>query len=197
MTITPDHWLEDARRDLVPGGSIMLTRRFLVIHFTAGASAASSVSWWKDPKAKGASAHIVIDRDGSIIQCRPFNRTAGHAGVSFWRDPKTGTRYTGLNACSIGIELANGGSTYPTKFSAGLPPYRAAHKHGGPVTDWETYPAAQLASCERVARSLVARYNLDDLVGHEDIAPARKTDPGPAFPMSSLRASCGFLTPLP
>ena len=196
MIITPDHWLEDARRDPVPGGSLMLTRRFLVIHFTAGASAASSVSWWKDPAAKGASAHIVIDRDGTVIQCRPFNRTAGHAGVSAWRDPKTVTRYTGLNSCSIGIELANGGSSYPTKFSS-LLPHRAAHKHGGQACYWETYPAAQLAACEAVSKALVARYHLDDVVGHDDIAPDRKTDPGPAFPMTALRASCGFLTPLP
>lgn len=196
MTITPDHWLQEARRDLVPGGSLMLTRRFLVIHFTAGASAASSVEWWKNPEAKGASAHIVIDRDGTIIQCRPFNRTAGHAGKSQWRDPHTGTLYQGLNACSIGIELANGGDSYPTRFS-NLNPTRARHKNGGPVTDWETYPPEQLAACEAVSKALVARYHLDDLVGHDDIAPHRKTDPGPAFPMTALRAACGFTTPLP
>lgn len=196
MKIGPDHWLADATLDPVPGGSIMLTRRFLVIHFTAGASAASSVAWWKNPAARGASAHIVIDRDGTVIQCRPFNRTAGHAGVSAWRDPKTGTRYTGLNSCSIGIELANGGNSYPEKFSA-LTPTKARHKHGGPEYEWETYPPEQLAACQALSQALVARYKLDDLVGHDDIAPDRKNDPGPAFPMQALRTACGFLTPLP
>lgn len=173
----------------------MLTRRFLVIHFTAGASAESSIGFWKTPAAKGASAHIVIDRDGTIYQCRPFNRTAGHAGKSQWRDPKTGTPYTSLNACSIGIELANGGCTYPTKFS-GLKPLKSRHKNGGPELEWETYPAEQLAVCEALSRALVARYKLDDVIGHEDIAPDRKTDPGPAFPMQSLRDACGFPTHL-
>ncbi len=198
MKITPDHWLDTAIRRPLKGGSPMLTRRFLVIHFTAGASAQSSIEFWKTPEAKGASAHIVIDRDGTIYQCRPFNRTAGHAGKSQWRDPKTGTPYTNLNSCSIGIELANGGDAFPTRFSSGfIKPTRARHKNGGPETDWETYPPEQLAACEALSKALVARYKLDDVIGHEDIAPDRKTDPGPAFPMTALRAACGFTTPLP
>jgi N-acetylmuramoyl-L-alanine amidase len=43
-----------------------------------------------------------------------------------------------------------------------------------------------------VSKLLVERYNLDDLIGHEDIAPSRKTDPGPAFPMANLRVACNF-----
>jgi N-acetylmuramoyl-L-alanine amidase len=197
MTILPDHWLMHATRQHLPGGQPMPVRRFLVIHFTAGGTAQSSIDWWRKPEAKGASAHIVIDRDGTIYQCRPFNRTAGHAGKSGWSDPRTGTRYTGLNSCSIGIELANGGNSYPTRFAAGLAPVHARHKHGGPEVDWEAYPAAQLAACEALSKALVDRYHLDDVVGHEDIAPNRKTDPGPAFPMTALRSACGFTAPLP
>lgn len=191
MKITDDHWLDTAKRIPLKGGSLMAVRRFLVIHFTAGASAMSSISWWKDPAAKGASAHFVIDRDGTIFQCRPCNQTAGHAGLSSWRDPKTKKQYTQINSCSIGIELANGGDSYPTKFSS-LPPTRAKHKNGGPEKDWETYTAAQIAACEMISKVLVDRYNLDDVVGHEDVAPKRKTDPGPAFPMLQLREACGF-----
>jgi len=191
MNITPDHWLDIAKRVHLKGGSDMLVRRFLVIHFTAGASALSSISWWQDPKARGASAHFVIDRDGAIYQCRPCNKTAGHAGSSAWRDPKTKKYYTNLNSCSIGIELVNGGNVYPTKFSD-IPPTKAAHKNGGSVKDWETYSSAQLAACEMLSRVLCERYNLDDVVGHDDIAPNRKVDPGPAFPMELLRKACGF-----
>lgn len=164
----------------------MNVRRFLVIHFTAGASAMSSVDFWRTPDAKGASAHLVIDRDGTIIQCRPFNRTCGHAGKSSWKG------FTGLNSCSIGIELANGGSSYPTKFSKLPPLFNTRHKNGGPPVEWETYTREQLAACEAVSKALVARYSLDDVIGHDDIAPDRKTDPGPAFPMGKLRAACGF-----
>jgi len=192
VTITPDHWLAEAIRRPLPGGSPMPVRRFLVIHFTAGASAESSISFWRTPAAKGASAHLVIDRDGTVFQCRPFNVTCGHAGKSRWKDPKSGREFVGLNSCSIGIELANGGSSYPARFAGGLLPIRAAHKHGGPVVEWEAYPAAQLAACEAISKALVTRYKLDDLIGHEDIAPGRKTDPGPAFPMGDLREACGF-----
>lgn len=169
----------------------MPTRRFLVIHFTAGASAESSISFWKTPAAKGASAHLVIDRDGTVYQCRPFNVTCGHAGKSKWTDPNTGREFIGLNSCSIGIELANGGSSYPTKFSK-LKPVTARHKNGGPELQWEAYTPEQIAACEAVSKALVARYKLDDVVGHEDIAPDRKSDPGPAFPMRTLRALCGL-----
>lgn len=77
----------------------MNVRDALVIHFTSGASGQSSVDFWRTPQAKGACAHLVIDRDGSVIQCRPFNRTCGHAGQSAFKHG-----YTGLNSCSIGIE---------------------------------------------------------------------------------------------
>jgi N-acetylmuramoyl-L-alanine amidase len=65
----------------------------------------------------------------------------------------------------------------------------ARHKNGGPNTLWEKYPAAQLQSCFALAKALFDRYHLDDVRGHDDIAPARKNDPGPAFPMQELRAS--------
>ena len=189
--ITSEHLLTNAIQMPIPGGAAMAIRRFLVIHFTAGASAKSSIEFWKTPAARGASAHIVIDRDGTIYQCRPFNRTCWHAGKSQWADPKTGKMYYGLNSCSIGIELANGGSSFPRKFSA-MEPVKARHKNGGAEVEWEAYPEAQLAVCEALSKALVARYYLDDVVGHDDIAPDRKNDPGPAFPMARLRKACGL-----
>jgi N-acetylmuramoyl-L-alanine amidase len=207
MKITTAHWIEGVKRDPIPGGSVMNIRRFLIIHFTAGWSAASSISFWKTPAARGSNAHIIIDRDGSITQCRPFNRTAGHAGASRWTDPNTGIAYSGLNSCSIGIELANSGTLArsPDVFPKGMgelsgkpvPRMKAKHKHGGPEKAWEIYPQAQLDACEAVSRALVERYNLDDLVGHEDVSPDRRRDPGPAFPMGKLRQSCGFPADIP
>jgi N-acetylmuramoyl-L-alanine amidase len=190
MKILPDHWIDGVKRDPIPGGAVMAIRRFLVIHFTAGASGKSSINYWRQ-LGNGVCAHFVIERDGTIIQCRPCDRTAGHAGTSKWKDPNTGTTYYGLNACSIGIELANGGDAYPDKFSS-LHPTLARHKNGGAARQWETYPPEQIAACIELAKTLVARYNLDDVVGHDDIAPSRKSDPGPAFPMGSLRQACGM-----
>lgn len=167
----------------------MPTRRFLVIHFTSGASAESSINFWKTPAAKGASAHVVIDRDGTIYQCRPFNMSCGHAGISKWKG------FVGLNSCSIGIELANAGDdTALAKRWSKLPLVKARHKNGGPEQEWEAYPQAQVAACAAVAKALVSRYKLDDVVGHDDIAPARKNDPGPAAEkwMGDIRVSCGF-----
>ena len=184
MTISPLHILTgpEVIHSPIPGGATMAIRRFLIIHFTAGASAQSSINWWKNPKAKGTSAHIVIDRDGTIYQCRPFNRTAGHAGSSKWKDPKTGILYHGLNACSIGIELANAGDNWKLAGNwTKLPPVVAYHKHGGPERKWEDYPEPQIAALEALTLLLFERYNLDDLIGHEDISRGRKTDPGPAF----------------
>jgi N-acetylmuramoyl-L-alanine amidase len=187
MTINDKHLLDGVKRDLLPGGLEMRVQRFLVIHFTAGASGQSSINFWKTPDAKGASAHLVIERDGTVIQCRSFNRTCWHAGKSRWKG------FNGLNACSIGIELANAGDNakLAAKWSK-LPLFKARHKKGGPVTNWEAFPDEQVAACIQVARALVARYKLDDVIGHDDIAPDRKNDPGPAFPMGRLRVACGF-----
>ncbi len=187
MIILPNHWLDGVNREPLEGGSAMNTRRFLVIHFTSGATAKSSIDFWKTPAARGACAHLVIDRDGTIYQCRPFNKTCGHAGVSKWQG------FSGLNACSIGIELANAGddSKLAQRYTK-LDLVSARHKNGGPVTKWEAYPQEQLAALEVVSKALVERYRLDDLIGHEDIAPSRKNDPGPAFPMQWLREACGF-----
>lgn len=194
MKITPDHWLDTATRDPIPGGLPMGKRRFLVIHFTGGAGAKSSIQALRERKL---SAHFVIDRDGTIFQCRPCDTTCGHAGASRWTCPRSGLTFYGLNTCTIGIELANAGDNpaVASKWSD-MPRLKLRHKNGGPLAEWEQYPKDQLAACEALSKLLVTRYNLDDLVGHDDIAPDRKNDPGPAFPMEKLRRACGFTTPI-
>lgn len=198
MKVTSDHYLDTATRVKYPAGPTMSTRRFLVFHFTAGASAKSSIEFWRKPEARGAEAHVIVDRDGTIYQILPFNQRADHAGKSKWRDPKTGRLFENLNSCTIGIEMANGGEskTLRERYSK-LPPVKARHKNGGPVQEWEAYTPEQIAVAKEIAAVLTKRYNLDDVVGHDDIAPDRKNDPGPAFPMKEVRAAAGFSAPLP
>ncbi len=200
MKIT-NHLLEGVRHDIFPGGKDMSIRRAVVIHFTSGASAASSIDFWKEPaqRKNDIGAHIVIDRDGTMTQCRAFDKTMSHAGVSRWKDPKTGTLYKFCNGFTIGIELANAGNDPSVqrkvismgKGCAGVSsPLK--HRNGGASQAWELYPTAQLDACAQVVQALCAAYHLDDITGHDCIAPERKDDPGPAFPMEKLRESCGF-----
>jgi len=191
MLVTPDHWIDTATREPIPGGATMDLRRYLIIHCTSGASGESSIAGWR-ADGGGVCAHFVIDRDGTLIQCRPTNLTCGHAGKSLWHDH--GHQYGNLNVCSIGIELANAGceALAWAKRQPGYFGITARHKNGGPLREWEGYPPIQLRTVEILAKVLVARYNLDDVIGHEDIAPDRRDDPGPAFPMAELRTICGF-----
>lgn len=168
--------------------------RFVVIHYTAGGSAAHTVAWFGRPEAK-ASAHLVIGRDGSITQMAPFDEVCWHAGRSRWRDVR------GLNAHSVGIEIANWGrlersaaGTWLTWSGESIPSDRvmlAEHKHHpGQLTGWEVFPAVQVAAVIEATQVIVDEYGIEpiDLVGHDDIAPLRKIDPGPAFGLDRFRA---------
>lgn len=190
-SIGTDGWLKNAHLCALAGGSTLSDHQFLVIHFTSGATAESSINFWRSPAAKGASAHVIIDRDGTIYQCRAFNRTCGHAGVSRWKGR------SGLNSCSIGIELANAGDDAAlAKRWTKLPLVKARHKNGGSLKEWEAFPEAQIRACESVASAIVAHFGIKDVIGHDDIAPNRKNDPGPACPMERIRKSCGFTLPI-
>lgn len=162
----------------------------IIIHFTAGRSAESSVAWFKDPEAK-ASAHIVIDREGKITQMVEFNRKAWHAGVSRWADR------SGFNNFSIGIELDNPGrltkvnDRFYSWFGKEYPKevvVEAKHKHEKSISFWHNFTEKQIDSCFRICKLLMETYSIKDILGHDDIAPFRKNDPGPAFPMESFRA---------
>lgn len=194
MRVDEQHWLDVAKREPIKGGNPMNTRRCLVFHYTSGASALSSIEFMRD---NGLSAHLVIDRDGTIYQCRPFNRTCGHAGApgkARWQDPKTGIMYGTPNSYGIGVEIANAGDdkALARRFSR-LPLLSAAHRNDPThVREWEQYTDAQISACVEIARTVVKRYNLDDVTGHDCVAPERKDDPGPAFPMKMIREKCGF-----
>jgi N-acetylmuramoyl-L-alanine amidase len=172
------------------GGS--LRPSYVVLHYTAGRDVQSAVQSLSTRKPQGnASAHIVLGRDGSIVQLAPFNVVTWHAGVSQWNG------VNGLNNHAIGIEMDNAGllhregerfvawfgKTYPTDDVL-----LAAHRHGGGMQPWHTYAEAQIARALELCELLVATYGLRDVLGHEDIARGRKVDPGPAFPLAAVRA---------
>lgn len=161
----------------------------LVIHFTGGRSAASSANWLCNPKAK-ASAHLVIGRDGHIYQLADFKTITWHAGRSSWAGR------SGLNQYSIGVELDNAGrlekreAGYFTWFGHEIPPQQvvhATHRHEEAATYWQSYTEAQLEITEQICELLADHYPITTVVGHEEISPGRKVDPGPAFPLEAFR----------
>ena len=171
------------------GGAI--DARYLIMHYTASGSLASAADTLTVGKAP-ASAHIVIGREGEIVQLVPFNRVAWHAGVSRWHG------LSGMNRYTIGIELENAGKLqrhgdgWISWFQRHYPAaevLEATHPHGGPVAGWHRYTEAQLAAAVEVGAALVDHYGLRDVLGHEDISPGRKSDPGPAFPMANYRSA--------
>jgi len=163
---------------------------YLVMHYTAGRSAASSVHWLTNPDAK-ASAHLVIGRDGSVTQLVAFNRRAWHAGHSRWKGR------SGLNDFSIGIELDNMGKLKQRRdgswyawFGTRVPDdevLEAQHSNSSRTNGEHTYTDIQIEVAVDIAAALTKHYGLKDIIGHDDIAPARKSDPGPAFAMANFR----------
>ncbi|HKK38190.1 MAG TPA: N-acetylmuramoyl-L-alanine amidase [Cryomorphaceae bacterium] len=161
----------------------------IVIHYTAGSSASGSAAWLKRPEVK-ASAHLVIGRDGSVFQIVPFNIQSWHAGVSAY-----GGR-SGYNRYSIGIELDNAGfltktgnvfrATFGRTYSADEV-LKAKHRHEGKERYWHTYTEAQINTCREICELLIDHYGVKEIVGHDEISPGRKQDPGPAFPMNEFR----------
>jgi N-acetylmuramoyl-L-alanine amidase len=188
-----DHLLsgENVRNEATPNQGAPLVPQYLIVHYTAGRSAESSVRHFQDPAAR-ASAHLVIGRDARIWQLVPFNRVAWHAGVSAWGGLQ------GMNHYSIGIELDNAGrltkvgDRYQAWFGGSYPAdqvVQARHQNEDRDAFWHAYTDQQLEATLEVSRMIVREYGLKDVLGHEDIAPGRKSDPGPAFRMASFRAS--------
>ena len=172
----------------------------VVIHYTAGASQESDVAHLTRKDDVYVSAHFVIGRRGEVIQCVPLDRVAYHAGQSEWEGRKN------LNAWSWSIELSNWGPlkciyekyyAWPGNWSTIVPGINvicARHRNAACThAYWESYTIHQLIRCWKLLdalRSYAGRRLL--LLGHDDVAPDRKIDPGPAFPISFFRAEGGF-----
>ncbi|MGB8602205.1 MAG: N-acetylmuramoyl-L-alanine amidase [Rhizomicrobium sp.] len=158
-----------------PAGTVIDT---LVLHYTGMPTADEAIARLCDPAAE-VSAHYVIDRKGCVYALVPEDKRAWHAGVSFWAGKP------GVNARSIGIELVNPG-----------------HEFG-----YVPYTDDQLESLIELGGEILRRHPIGPrgVVGHSDVAPARKNDPGELFPWARLAAAgiglwpadCESLPPLP
>ncbi|MCH1931308.1 N-acetylmuramoyl-L-alanine amidase [Shewanella sp. A25] len=174
-----------------PNQSAGIAPIFLTLHFTAGTSLDGAVSWFKNPDAQ-ASAHLVIDRDGSIVQMVAFNRRAWHAGKSHWGN------LDGMNQYSIGIEMVNAGKlrknangqwvTWSNQMIPDEDVTLAMHKDETVEAGWHEYTEPQIEAASKLGALLHKTYNFTDVLGHEDISPGRKVDPGPLFPINSFRS---------
>lgn len=141
--------------------------RFLVIHYTVEDLPHSLEML----TGENVSTHYVIPdtfngKKARVWQLAPESARAWHAGVSYWRGRSS------LNDTAIGVELVNRGYVKDEQ---------------GNVR-WFAYPQAQIDTLVTLIRPIVARYQIapQDIVGHSDIAPLRKQDPGPLFPWEAL-----------
>jgi len=161
----------------------------IIIHYTAGSTLNGAVRHLRNPKI-AASAHIVIGRKGEIVQLVPFNIESWHAGRSSYKGR------SGWNKFSIGIELDNngklnatheGGKTVYTDYWGHIIEPENVHLRESDNTFWHTYSNDQIKICFDICHSLQSTYGINIILGHEEIAPIRKKDPGPAFPLNRLR----------
>ena len=174
-----------------PNQSDAISPIYLLVHYTAGNTLDGAVSWFMNPDAR-ASSHVVIGRDGRIVQMVAFNKRAWHAGKSTWG------KLDGMNQYAIGIELVNAGKVrkrpdgkWVNWANTVLPDDEvsiATHKGEVTAAGWHEYTQAQISAASSVASLLNATYHFTDVLGHDDVSPGRKTDPGPLFPMQSFRS---------
>ncbi|HEY0627404.1 MAG TPA: N-acetylmuramoyl-L-alanine amidase [Allosphingosinicella sp.] len=131
----------------------------IVLHYTGMPDADGAIERLCDPEAK-VSCHYLVDEDGSILRMVPEEKRAWHAGKSYWRG------IHGVNACSIGIEIVNPG-----------------HEFG-----YRPFPDAQIDALIPLLADIKERHGITrgNIVGHSDVAPARKQDPGEYFPWGTL-----------
>jgi N-acetylmuramoyl-L-alanine amidase len=141
----------------------------VVLHYTGMPTAAEAEARLCDPECK-VSAHYLIDEEGEVVRLVPEDKRAWHAGRSYWRG------ITDVNSASIGIELVNPG-----------------HEWG-----YRPFPEAQIEALLPLLARIVATHGIapGNVVGHSDVAPARKEDPGELFPWERL-AAVGLALPTP
>lgn len=141
----------------------------VVLHYTGMQTGRAAEERLVDPEAK-VSAHYLIHEDGAVVRLVPEEKRAWHAGRSFWRG------ITDVNSASVGIELVNPG-----------------HEFG-----YRPFPEAQIEALIPLLAAIKQRHDIcaSNVVGHSDVAPARKDDPGELFPWPLL-ARYGLALPIP
>ena len=133
----------------------------LLLHYTGMPDTEVALARLRDPESE-VSAHYFVFEDGRVAALVPEERRAWHAGIASWAGAAD------INSRSIGIEIANPG--HP----GGMPPY----------------PAVQIAAVAELCRAIVGRHPIPPhrVLGHSDVAPGRKRDPGETFPWAALAA---------
>ncbi|HKR88574.1 MAG TPA: N-acetylmuramoyl-L-alanine amidase [Phenylobacterium sp.] len=140
----------------------------IVLHYTGMLTGHAALDRLRDPEAK-VSSHYLVEEDGRVFSLVAEERRAWHAGVSFWKGRQN------LNGVSIGIEIVNPG-----------------HEFG-----YRSFPEAQVEAVIELIDDIRSRWTIDDgaIVGHSDVAPDRKQDPGELFPWKRLaEAGHGYWT---
>jgi N-acetylmuramoyl-L-alanine amidase len=132
----------------------------IVLHYTGMPTAEGALERLRSLEAPRVSSHYLVYEDGRIFQLVPETRRAQHAGISSWEGE------TDINSRSVGIEIVNPG-------------------HDGGYPD---FPDGQIAAVIALCRDILARKPMraDRVVGHSDVAPSRKQDPGEKFPWRRL-----------
>ena len=150
--------------DLIPAASPNFDNRrappdMVVLHYTGMPTGPEALARMRDPQAK-VSAHYMVELDGRVFSLVAEERRAWHAGVSFWKGERD------INAASIGIEMVNAG-------------------HDG---GYHPFPDAQVQAAIALLSDIRARWDIADdrILGHSDVAPDRKADPGELFPWKRL-----------
>lgn len=140
----------------------------IILHYTGMEDGPSAIKRLRDPEAR-VSCHYVVEEDGRVFRLAEEGMRAWHAGVSSWGG------ITDVNSHSIGIEIVNGGHDF------GLP----------------DYPPAQIAALIDLLSDILDRHKLHPvrIIGHSDVAPARKDDPGEKFPWTQLHAAGVAIAP--
>lgn len=141
----------------------------IVLHYTGMEDAAAAIARLRDPAAK-VSCHYLVAEDGQVLRMVPEEKRAWHAGRSWWRGIEN------VNSASVGIEIVNPG-----------------HEFG-----YRPFPEEQMDALIPLVAGILARHRVAraNVVGHSDVAPARKQDPGELFDWARL-ARHGLALPRP
>lgn len=141
----------------------------VVLHYTEMADAEAALQRMCDPETQ-VSAHYLISEGGEVTRLVPEEKRAWHAGASYWRGHKD------VNSASIGIEL----------------------DHPGHALGYRPFADAQIDALVPLLARIVKTHDIPraNVIGHSDVAPARKTDPGELFPWDRL-AEYGLALPTP
>lgn len=163
----------------------ILKPTYIILHYTSGCTSKSAFQTLSN-FFRPVSAHYLIAANGSISQLVNESKRAWHAGKSSWK------KNNQLNSYSIGIEIVNPGFSEvdqdPCTENFDIWNKKNGRLVSGSPYLWYSFTKAQIKSVIALCKEIINRYDikLENILGHSDIAPGRKVDPGPLFPWQEL-----------